>query len=536
VNQSEIGRLMFAVACACGVAGLIVGCDLPPRPPLDPTDLRPAKGASSGGPPSGELQVFEAPSILPANWQTWDAYFIGNQHVGYSHVVAEKTGNDDENEILYSMDNRLYFNRGKSRFVQRLVQTSTETSAGNLLRFESSLQVGPAVTRFLGSTDNGILRIETIRGSSHSVRKVPWQSTFRGLVALEQTLRQRPMKNGDEPRALNLLLPGQYELAIARLRCNGRASVPLIDGTPAELLEISCEILIDERSSYSTIWTNDEGLIVRTYSPAFNLFAYRTDEATATLLDDDDLVVAAIDVGGTIDRPSETQRVAYLVTRTRTTTQTDNSLDIEPAPGQYVRVSGDGTYEVLVSRTQENPGKGFVAAELIPTDADSQANHFVDHNARSVQRFATAAVGSRDLTEREAAEELTRTAKRMISVGGESDGFTKASDVVRDGVGNETDHAILLAALLRARRIPSRLAIGIKYAPAERGRMVYHVWTLAYVEGDWLHLDATEGGIAAADRLTLSTTNLSGGNEYDAMLPFLDVIGRMEIKIIAARY
>jgi transglutaminase-like putative cysteine protease len=110
--------------------------------------------------------------------------------------------------------------------------------------------------------------------------------------------------------------------------------------------------------------------------------------------------------------------------------------------------------------------------------------------------------------------------------------LTKASDVAFDSVADATGRAVFLAALLRARKIPSRLAIGVKYLPGDPNRMVYHAWTLAHVDGDWLQLDVDEGGPAAADRLIFSTTDLSGGKEYDAMLPFLEAIRRIRIEIV----
>ncbi len=65
--------------------------------------------------------------------------------------------------------------------------------------------------------------------------------------------------------------------------------------------------------------------------------------------------------------------------------------------------------------------------------------------------------------------------------------------------------------------------------------MVYHAWTMAYAEGGWIHLDAAEGRLAAADRLIFATTDLAGGNEYDALVPLLDLLGRIEIQVLRSQ-
>jgi transglutaminase-like putative cysteine protease len=453
--------------------------------------------------------------------------------VGYAHVVAESVGKALSSDVRYSLENRLYVNQGGSRFLQRLAQTSTETSNGRLKGFESVLQVGPAVTRFEGTINAGNLEVETIRGSSRTTRTIPWQSSYRGLVALEQSLRQNPMNQKGQRRALQMLLPGQYELATARLRCRGVASVPLIDGQLAELLEIHCEIEIEgSQPSYSTMWTSDDGRIVRSFSPGLDLVSYRTDEDTATNFASNDSVVASIAVGGGIKQPREAKRVAYRISPTSAAKQSQTPIEIDPAPGQYIRGNSDGVFQVLVSRRTEVVSRGFVGADLPPTDADLEPNHFVDSGATLIRRFADAAVASREMTVREIALELTRVANRTIKDQPEPGGLTKASDVAFDSAGDTTGRAVFLAALLRARKIPSRLAIGVKYLPGHPNRMVYHAWTLAHVDGEWLHLDAGEGSLALADRLIFSTTDLSGGKEYDAMLPFLEAIRRIRIEIV----
>jgi len=75
----------------------------------------------------------------------------------------------------------------------------------------------PATTRFSGSVAEGQLNVETVRGTSRTNRAIPWSPTFRGFVALEQSLRQRPMRSKGEERTLKMLLPGRYEIGTASL-------------------------------------------------------------------------------------------------------------------------------------------------------------------------------------------------------------------------------------------------------------------------------------------------------------------------------
>jgi transglutaminase-like putative cysteine protease len=211
-----------------------------------------------------------------------------------------------------------------------------------------------------------------------------------------------------------------------------------------------------------------------------------------------------------------------------------------PGPGQFVRGTPTGETEVLVSRQKENL-RDFVSDEPTPVREDRLPNFFIDSQSDLVQKFADAAIDNRELSEPEIARELTGTANRMVNFNAESCGLAKASEIARVAEGDSTKSAILLAALLRAKKIPARLAIGLRFEPGstgsdDRSRMVAHVWTIAYVGDRWMHLDTFEDSQAGADRLLIATTNLSEGTENDSFNALLTSAGRMQIEILAAKY
>lgn len=172
----------------------------------------------------------------------------------------------------------------------------------------------------------------------------------------------------------------------------------------------------------------------------------------------------------------------------------------------------------------------------MPADADRQSNFFVDSKSPIIRRYANTAIGSRRLSQREAAIEMAQVASSIIVSSDEFNGLVPASEVASLGESDSTGQAILLAALLRTQKIPSQVVFGLKYAEGQRNRMVYHAWTLAYVNDKWLHLDATSGGLAPPDRIALAASNLSGRKEHEVFVPFLNAIGRMEIAVLGTQY
>ena len=77
---------------------------------------------------------------------------------------------------------------------------------------------------------------------------------------------------------------------------------------------------------------------------------------------------------------------------------------------------------------------------------------------------------------------------------------------------------MLLAALLRAAGIPSRVAVGVTYAD---GLFISHMWTEAHLN-DWTAFDATlPGGSASAvdaTHIKLASSAMDGATADDATL------------------
>jgi transglutaminase-like putative cysteine protease len=80
--------------------------------------------------------------------------------------------------------------------------------------------------------------------------------------------------------------------------------------------------------------------------------------------------------------------------------------------------------------------------------------------------------------------------------------FSSALETLRAGYGDCGEHAVLLAALLRAAGIPARVVYGLVYVEARRG-YCYHAWVMAWA-GSWLWADPALGVFPACrDRVPL---------------------------------
>ena len=99
--------------------------------------------------------------------------------------------------------------------------------------------------------------------------------------------------------------------------------------------------------------------------------------------------------------------------------------------------------------------------------------------------------------------------------------------------GDCTEHAMLLAALCRARQIPARVAIGLVYYPSADG-FAYHMWTEVWIEDRWIPLDATLGlgGIGGA-HLKFAHSSMQGTAAYAELLPLAQALGRLQLELVS---
>jgi len=168
-----------------------------------------------------------------------------------------------------------------------------------------------------------------------------------------------------------------------------------------------------------------------------------------------------------------------------------------------------------------------------PTDEDLAANNLVQCDDPKIVEISTrAAPPAEDAWTTAVA--LERFVATTIKKKNFSQAFATASEVAQSLEGDCTEHAVLLAALCRARKIPARVAFGLVYYPPQQG-FAYHMWNEVWIADRWIPLDGTLGlGGIGADHIKLGDSNLSNSTGLAAMLPVVHVFGRLELEVIEA--
>ncbi len=114
---------------------------------------------------------------------------------------------------------------------------------------------------------------------------------------------------------------------------------------------------------------------------------------------------------------------------------------------------------MVVSRDADyQPASEFQAFESRPQAEDLQHHSLINGKDPAVSRLARLSQSDKP---RQVALDLTKTVHQLIKPGNYSRGFASAGETALDGVGDCSERALLLAAMLRAREIPSRVVAGL---------------------------------------------------------------------------
>jgi transglutaminase-like putative cysteine protease len=201
-------------------------------------------------------------------------------------------------------------------------------------------------------------------------------------------------------------------------------------------------------------------------------------------------------------------------------------------PGQEVKPTSANTAELIVTAVRAQNGPAAQPSSP-PTEADRQPNNLVQSDHPLVVQMAQEAAGA-EIDPVRVASSLERYVRTTVQNKNFTQALATAADVAQSREGDCTEHAVLLAALSRARGIPARVAIGLVYVESLQG-FGYHMWSELYVNDTWVPFDGTlgQGGTGGA-HLKLAHSSLSGGDAFSAFLPVAQLLGRLKIRVLEA--
>jgi hypothetical protein len=233
-----------------------------------------------------------------------------------------------------------------------------------------------------------------------------------------------------------------------------------------------------------------------------------------------------------IDRPHEATRL-----RLRVRVKNGEMPDLPTAGAQRFAMAEDGkSGDIVVDLHNPVPAPEADACNT----AYLAASTMIDKDDELIRKLAPRAIEDvKDRSALEKAEAMRAYTYRHIRKKGLEQAFASGSETARTQKGDCSEHAVLLATLLRANGIPARVACGLVYADQFAGSsdiFGWHMWTQALIEGKWVDFDATLNKRYSAAHVLTGASAMDSGPLDANLTTLVGLMGNMEIDVLEVSY
>lgn len=463
------------------------------------------------------------------NEESWWVLKLAGTRIGHMHSVIETVDKNGKPVIKAGTVIEMKINREGQLLVVNQTMDSLETTDGDLLSFRWEMANPPAMVRTSSGTVSGgqLKLIHTVNGSATPMTE-PWKVGVKSSVYQDRALKENPLKKG-ETRSFEYFNPEMSKIDKITFKGVDYEEVSLLNNTKRKLFKVtSAQSLLP--GIVTDNYLDESGDAVKISQPVFGstMELYRSTKAEAQQeLSDEklDLALNTMVKVKPILKGHDATRIVYKVT-----IDGQNPAEVIPTGDtQSIKKLNSQTAELTVTSLPipSSAKVGEVAPEYL------EKSQYLQKDDERVKKHADQASGNQT-DPAEIARRMERYVQRKVEEKNLSTALASAAEVAKSLQGDCTEHSMLLAAMLRAKGIPSRVVIGFVYTERQFAFMG-HMWTEAALNGQWIPLDATrgEGGISAA-YIKLADASLSDKTTvFSPFTPLMTIVGRIKLDVIS---
>lgn len=481
------------------------------------------------------VAIFMAQSRARAG-ESWDAIHMNGVKVGYTHLFVEDLKSNGKDYVRVRFNQVLVLRRDHDDSIIQLRYGTIETPEGDVLKLDTRLEQGLVETQVKGVVADGKMRLSIISAGKETMREVDWPADTRGPYAAELSLARSPITAG-ETRALKSFVPILYKIVVLNLKAVGLEETELGDGSKRELMRVEQKVELPDGTPMpvmdGTFWVDKGGQILKTYVDSDGgQTMYRTTKAAAEKLPPPsarfNIIGHNIIKVASFPNADKSSDVTY-----RIAVRGEAAEKLFKQDGrQTVKAAGDGKSILLRVRTTDpasgEPGPETVEKEYLESSAMIDAEHPL-----VVSDMKEAAGDRTDPWQKAVA--IEEWVAEHIRDKNFKTTFASAGETARNLEGDCTEHAVLAAAMSRAAGIPARVAVGLVYAPDQKG-FGFHMWHEVYVNRRWVALDAAYRQTSVdASHIKVLDSSLSGIAPFETFMPIAALLGKTSIRIVETR-
>ncbi|MFN7960333.1 MAG: transglutaminase-like domain-containing protein [Thermoanaerobaculia bacterium] len=456
--------------------------------------------------------------------ERWFKVEIGGKQAGYYHEMERFEGG--RHSVTQNLEIEL--ERGNTRLGFHLLVEVSESADGRLLTMGLEQALGGEPDQVLWTFGPERVEVEANQSGQKTHETAPLPSgEWLSVPASDRKVREA-VRKGSEALRFRQLNPSTglnpVEMEFRRVGPGPELATP--NGPrPTTLWR--------ERTGgiESTVYFDADGQALKTETSLSGLAMVISiaDEAAARAKREapELLVSSFVRPSRPLADPRSLHRAVY-----RLRDKTDSITSLPTSGGQYAERDGDGwRVRVTTERSEPAPAEEDPAPYL-------RASVYLDFQNPKVTALLAKALPAAKSSEAERAEALRAFVHRYIEGYSLDTGFATASEVAEKRHGDCTENAVLLAALLRAAGIPSRVVTGLLYVEEFAGQkdvFGHHMWTQGLLGARWVDLDSITENRFDAAHIALTTSPLNEPQGLSSPEAMASIAGaEFEIEVISA--
>lgn len=482
------------------------------------------------------LAIADQPGSSEASSKTidefWQTVWSQDQRIGYTQTTVQRRMRDGQSVVITDVLLSLRLSRfGQTLTIQEKSHFE-ETADGQLLRFASVMDNPPnSKVQVNGQVDADAITISTTSGDTETTRQIPGLGTVLSPMWPERFLASEQLAPG-ENKTFEVFDPDLGALTQVELRhVDSRDATD--DEPPGTVHEVAIVQTYPGSPPIRTVAYCDQQWFPFRISLPFLGFEMRRATADEALqpIGEMEFDLAA----DTMIPVRDGQRLvqADVATYRIRVNGADPKELFAETDHQSVRSVGQNTIELTVQKLGSRSNPDAESQTPVLADEYLSASRFLNFETPAVQQLLNREGDAKP--PRDVAHKLEAFVRTYVSDKNFSTAMATAAEVAESKSGDCTEHAVLLAALLRAQGIPSRVVIGFVYSPAHQA-FVGHMWTEAYLSETWTGLDAALGSEGmTCGHIAISTSSLAGQNSEPMVefLPLIHLLGQTSVEILS---
>jgi hypothetical protein len=449
--------------------------------------------------------------------ESWYAVRFAGTPVGISREIANRTPDGS----FFESHLEVRVSRMGAPLVMLMRTTEQDDPDGRLVRFYSEIDMSGSRMALSGEVTGDTLLIHSEGGGSKNTRLLSWDEGAIGQATIDRMVRQR-LKRGETEFTLRVFDPQWAEFRTVIFRNTGTVS----DAAEAESQTYTRVEQYHDGADIPTItaWLNGDfrvqRMIFKQMGIEITIERITADEAGRLQMDPSFDVIrrSRITCTGDLDEPHRLRDVVFSLRFSRPVSRVDGFS----GPNQEILRWDGRSLELRVSREILNRESAPVESLGVFLGSD----RYIQSDHPLIRALADSIVAAGDAEGIELARRMAHWVDMRIKNKGFSRGFAPALEVIRTRAGDCTEHAVLLAALLRAAGIPARVIVGLAY---DDGFLIGHMWTEAHV-GYWQTVDALDASLNPV-RLRITASSDERAMNGADMINAYSLIGDVEADV-----